>query len=201
MTDRMLRWKGIDDRSRTDHASVRLGVDSMRAFGGAHSMTFTSAWELEVGPGWTTSALRVTTRGIGWSRDLALTRSASGEWSAETAESGESELPPPGLDAVTDLRDAVDCDLGLCPVTNTMPIRRLGLLDRIATPTRLVMAWVEVPSLRVLRSEQVYSSLVVDGAWRVRYESREGDFRADLAVDRDGLVVDYPGLTRRVATR
>ncbi len=27
------------------------------------------------------------------------------------------------------IASALDCDLGLCPATNTMPIRRLGLLD------------------------------------------------------------------------
>jgi hypothetical protein len=31
-----------------------------------------------------------------------------------------------------------------------------------------------------------------------RYESVGTDFRADLGVDGDGLVVDYPGLARRL---
>jgi hypothetical protein len=33
-----------------------------------------------------------------------------------------------------------------------------------------------------------------------RYESLESDFMADLRVDADGLVLDYPGLFRRTST-
>jgi hypothetical protein len=33
---------------------------------------------------------------------------------------------------------------------------------------------------------------------RFRFESPAFDFTADLTVDEDGLVIDYPGLFRRV---
>jgi len=77
-----------------------------------------------------------------------------------------------------------------------MPIRRLQLLERAVPETPLVMAWVEVPSLRVLRSEQVYAS---GGAGAVRYANGSRDFAAELRVDGDGMVVEYPTLARRVA--
>jgi hypothetical protein len=32
----------------------------------------------------------------------------------------------------------------------------------------------------------------------VRYESLESKFKADITFDSDGLVVDYPGIGRRV---
>jgi hypothetical protein len=35
----------------------------------------------------------------------------------------------------------------------------------------------------------------------VRYRSETRDFMADLTVDEDGLVVDYPRLARRVRPR
>lgn len=82
-----------------------------------------------------------------------------------------------------------------------MPIRRLRLLDGGVAPTRLVMAWVEMPSLRVLRSEQVYASADPDDAGlRVRYESANRDFRAALSVDAHGLVRDYPHLATLIAS-
>jgi hypothetical protein len=62
--------------------------------------------------------------------------------------------------------------------------------------TALVMAWVEVPSLRVIRSDQAYSSASTGGRRRVRFRSLDSDFAADLEVDADGLVVDYPGIGR-----
>ncbi|MFB0833640.1 putative glycolipid-binding domain-containing protein [Arthrobacter halodurans] len=198
MTTRLLTWSGVDDASRTDHAFVELSGTSLRAVGGTQTNRFSSSWELDVAPGWVTRALRVTTRGFGWSRTLELTRSKAGRWSADTATRGDSALPAPGLDDPESLDGALDCDLGLCPVTNTMPIRRLELLRRAAGDTPLVMAWVEMPSLRILRSEQVYASAAaLEGRARVLYKSAGGDFSAHLTIDDEGLVIDYPGLARR----
>ncbi|KAJ8141009.1 hypothetical protein OY671_005815 [Metschnikowia pulcherrima] len=85
-----------------------------------------------------------------------------------------------------------------------MPISRLGSLgdDPPAHETHLVMAWVEVPSSRVSRSDQVYAAREpldpATGQGVVRYTSATRDFTADLTVDADGLVVDYPELARRL---
>jgi hypothetical protein len=197
MIERLLSWSGLDDPSRIDLATVQLSTDSMRAIGGARSDWFTSSWELDIASGWSTRALRVTTRGFGWSRTLELARSTTGVWSARAAQWGDSGLPKPGLDDRGSLDGAIDCDLGLCPLTNTMPIRRLGLLDHNVEDTHLVMAWVEMPSLRVLRSDQVYASAPGDEGKRVLYKSYAGDFNAFLTVDDEGFVVDYPGLAHR----
>ncbi|MBO0840865.1 MAG: putative glycolipid-binding domain-containing protein, partial [Sciscionella sp.] len=100
-----------------------------------------------------------------------------------------------------DLADALDCDLACSPVTNTMPILRHGLA-RAPGSQRFVMAFVQVPSLRVVPAAQSYAHLdstAVDGAGhgaRVRYAS--GSFSADLTVDADGVVIDYPTMARRV---
>jgi hypothetical protein len=76
-----------------------------------------------------------------------------------------------------------------------LPVRRLGLdAAGPGTTHRLVMAWVLVPSLRVLPAEQVYTAV---GDGRVRYTS--GTFTADLELDRDGYVTHYPGLADRPA--
>jgi hypothetical protein len=107
---------------------------------------------------------------------------------------GDAALPPPGLAQPGSIDGALDCDIGLCPVTNTMPIRRLRLLNAHVPETPLVMAWIEVPSLRVLRSDQVYASSTPG---RVRYA--DGDDQAELTVDSDGIVIDYPGLATRLA--
>lgn len=113
-----------------------------------------------------------------------------------------------------DLADALDCDLACSPVTNTMPIIRHGLQHGPGTSEgtdtgsgavvgagsthRFVMAFVEVPTLRVVASQQAYMHLGVAGdAARVRYAS--GAFVSDLTVDRDGFVIDYPTMAHRVA--
>jgi hypothetical protein len=59
------------------------------------------------------------------------------------------------------------------------------------------MAWVSVPDLHVHASVQRYEHLRTTAAGAVvRFSS--GDFTADLLLDTDGFVADYPGLARRV---
>jgi uncharacterized protein len=87
--------------------------------------------------------------------------------------------------------DADFVDLGLSPLTNTLPILRDGL-HRGGAPRDYVMALVDVPSLEVSRSEQRYEPIVANA---VRF--RSGDFEAVLELDEDGFVVRYPGLAER----
>ncbi|MFD3698340.1 putative glycolipid-binding domain-containing protein [Streptomyces sp. NPDC058646] len=116
-------------------------------------------------------------------RELDLRRSADGRWTVG------GQLRP-------DLEGALDCDLGLCPLTNTMPVRRHAL-HRGPGEREFLMAWVSVPGLAVRPSRQTYTHLGLtdSGGARVRYSS-EG-FAADVEFDADGLVVDYPELARR----
>lgn len=198
---RLQAWVGDDDPDRIETATVRFDVDGMRAIGGARTASYVTDWELVVGDGWRTRALRVTARGFGWWRTLDLARSPQGDWRGHAEHSGEIDLPTAGLADPSSVAGALDCDLGLCPLTNTMPIRRLGLLDADVDETALVVAWVEVPSLRVIRSDQAYASTTVGGRRRVRFRSLDSDFAADIEVDADGLVVDYPGIGRLAAIR
>jgi hypothetical protein len=144
----------------------------------------------------------VTAEGAGWRRTVRLER-AAGRWRVTTAEQGDLDAALvaagrpraglPGTEEPSRLDDAIDIDLGNAPLFNTLPVRRLGLLSAPAgTEHRLYMAFVRVPSLEVLRSEQVYTVL---GDGRVRYAS--GTFTAELALDASGWVVHYPGLATR----
>jgi hypothetical protein len=77
-----------------------------------------------------------------------------------------------------DLDEAVDCDLGACPLTNTMPIIRHDL-HREAGDHEFLMAFIEVPGLRVVPSRQRYTHIRrAAGAAVVRYSS--GSFREKL---------------------
>jgi hypothetical protein len=197
----ILTWAGVDDPERLDRASVVLAGDSMRAFGGTHTRGFATSWCLDVGPGWVTRSIHVTAQGPGWWRTLTLARDDGGRWATRVEAAGDPDLPAPGLVDPASVEGALDCDLGLCPVTNTMPIRRLGLLDGGVPPTELVMAWIDVPSLQVLPSTQVYASVDDDVTRRVAFSSDDGDFSVTLTVDDDGLVADYPKLARRLERR
>src|SRR5215475_12110614 len=83
-------------------------------------------------------------------------------------------------------------DLGYSPLFNSLPVIRDGLLVA-GPPHDYVMRWVDVPSLEASCVPQRYEPL----AGRVvRYSS--GTFTADIQFDVDGIVLDYPGLARRV---
>lgn len=94
------------------------------------------------------------------------------------------------------LADALDCDLSFSPLTNTMPIIRHDL-HRNDARRDFVMAFVDVPSLRVRVSHQSYTHIESgDASSTVRYSS--GSFSADLKIDPDGFVLDYPRLGHRI---
>jgi uncharacterized protein len=80
-------------------------------------------------------------------------------------------------------------DLGYSPLFNSLPVLR-GL----KAPREFVMAWVDVPSLEVIRSEQRYEPV---GERMVRYSA--GSFVAEIEFDAEGFVVRYPGLAERVS--
>ncbi|MFD3808367.1 putative glycolipid-binding domain-containing protein [Streptomyces sp. NPDC058619] len=141
------------------------------------------SYELETAEGYVTRRLGVRVEDAGRVRELDLRRSAAGGWTVDGH-------PRP------DLEGALDCDLGLCPLTNSMPVLRHAL-HRNAGEHGFLMAWVSVPDLAVRPSLQTYAHLgrTGSGGALIRYAS--GDFAADVQFDADGLVVDYPDLARR----
>ena len=193
---RTIAWRGLDDRERFDVARFVFSTDELGADGCSVAPAYVLRWRLVTGRDWVTTSMSVDVHGHGWSRSLLLMRPEGGRWQAWTTTEGDADLPEAGLIDSEDLDDAVDCDLGLCPATNTMPILRLGLTGARPRPaTRFAMALVEAPSLRVVRSDQAYElvSRHPDGGSVVLF-SAEPDFHARLEVDRDAIVTHYPGL-------
>lgn len=74
-----------------------------------------------------------------------------------------------------------------------MPIRRLGRPENDVAHTPFIMAWIDMPSLRVIASDH-YSSSASKSS--VRYESGTRDVNVSLKVDANGVVLDYPALAR-----
>jgi hypothetical protein len=155
-------------------------------------------YELDTADDFVTRSLRVRSEGAGWGRSLDLERGPDGVWSVEVTQRGEVNLPEAGGGAAP-FQDALDCDLGLSPLTNTMPVLRHNLLDG-GGPLEFTMAWVSVPDLAVHASRQSYEHRRThDSGAVIRYRSLDGTFVADIRFDADGFVIDYPGLARRVS--
>ncbi len=115
---------------------------------------------------------------------LRLTSDGAGSW-----KNGKGAALP-------EFDGCIDIDISATPFTNTLPIRRLHLKRGQLEPIRVL--FIHVPTLRIEPWDQRYTGLTAD---RVRYESIGSDFMCELEIDDDGLVIDYPGLFRRVWSR
>jgi hypothetical protein len=92
----------------------------------------------------------------------------------------------------------MEVDVSATPFTNSLPARRLELAA--GESVTLQVAQVDASSLGLQAVSQRYSCLQRDseGPSRWRYENLVTGFSADLELDPDGIVVDYPGEFHRV---
>jgi hypothetical protein len=198
---RFVLWAGLD-AWRAEAAVVALVPDGLRATGtqlGTYPIPYRLDYRLEATEDLVTQSLQVDATGDDWSRRLHLTRDGSGAWHSEASQAGDVRMPPAG-GAVEELRGALDCDLGLSPFTNFMPVRRHGLHHR---PGQIdfLMAWVSVPDLGFVPSHQRYEHVRKDknhAVVRFIDLGAHSGFTAELVVDDDGLVLIYPELARRL---
>ena len=190
-----------DDPLGVEFVEASVADTALSAVGvavGSEPVPYRLDYVLETAADFVTTRFLVTTRGEGWRRTLDLRRAADGEWSARTTADGGLAMPLPGVETPS-LAGAVDVDLGLSPLTNTMPVLRGGLFDRAGSEDFL-MAWVSVPDLTVTPAPQRYTVLdpARSGDRLVRFESLDGDFTAELTYDDHGFVLDYPGIAHRI---
>ena len=197
-----MAWRGTDP-ARIDAAVITLDGDRLTACGTSTGAEQVLRYRLTTDTSWVTTRLEVALSRAedGARRELDLRRDPDGSWSARRTVYDQGDWWFEDLE-LDELRGAEDVDLALCPLTNTMPVLRGGFLEASRRGERLerthTVAWVDLPHLTVEASQQAYRSLPAtdDGAARVRYRS-EG-FEADLVLDADGLVLDYPGVAVRI---
>jgi hypothetical protein len=141
---------------------------------------FAARYRVVCDPGWRVRLTEVEL--IGDERRLRLSSDGQGHWL-------DAEANP-----LHDLNGAVDIDLSITPFTNTLPIRRMELAPEQSAD--IAVAYIRVPELTVTKDPQRYSC--IESRARYRYESLDSDFVREIETDRDGLVVIYPGLFRRI---
>jgi hypothetical protein len=180
----MLVWQ-VEETAGFDTAWAATDGVSLQATGRAVGQLPEPYWltyRLETDEQGATSRVTIDAETRGGRNRLELQRS-EGRWFVDG-----DERP--------DLADALDCDIACCPLTNSMPILRHDL-HRTPGEHRFLMAFIQVPSLRVVPSRQTYTHLGSDGGVaRIRY--RSGSFSSDLVIDSDGFVIDYPSLGHRM---
>ena len=129
------------------------------------------------------SDLGLTVESHGTSKRLEIERPAGRPWTVD----GESR---------PDLAPCIDIDIMVTPFTNSLPIRRLRLEPD--QPVAIQPAYIRLPDLVVEPAAQEYRRLgAACSPGRFRYRGLASGFTADLTVDDDGLVLDYPPIWRR----
>jgi hypothetical protein len=192
---RTLLWQRTDVHG-AEHVVFddRRGLTARGVALAAGPVPYECRYELDTDDGWFSTRFDAIAEGGGWQRKLHMERTAAG-WRVTAAEQGDLAAAGapnallPGAEDPDRLADAIDIDLFDSPLTNTLPLRRLGLIDGTV---EVVAAWVLLPSLTVITNAQTYTVLEPG---LVRYAS--GSYTADLQLDEDGYVVDYPGLATR----
>ena len=175
-----LHWVGAADTATESTDSTETTVVTMSADGchvdGLVEGAVDLRYSIDTDASWATRTVRVATDDT----SLVLFADGRGHWSE-----GDGRT-------LALLSGAIDVDLAATPLTNTLPIWRLGLA--VGESADIVTAYISIPDLGVTADPQRYTRLDE----RVyRFESRDSDFTRDITVDDAGFVVDYPGLFRR----
>jgi hypothetical protein len=179
---RQIRWRSLQHGGLEelrlyewqDSIKVRgaiVGQAGETRHGVLYELSLTLDWVFE-------SALLQRTDGV----MSVLSRGKDGSWYDMHAD----DLP--------ELAGCVDIDFEMTPFTNTLPIRRVPLA--IGETRRFRMAYIPADTLEPFADEQIYTRL---DERLYRFEEADGSFSAEITVDDDGMVVDYPGLFERVA--
>jgi len=178
---RLLRWTALVSPG-AEELVLQTGDGVMTADsvveGGRAGPAVRVTYHLELDPAWQVRRVSVTTG----DEQVTLHRDTSGTW-----RDGNGVLVPA-------LTGCTDVDISVTPFTNTLPIRRLQLAEGESAEIRVAYIQLPGPAIRPVR--QRYTNL---GGGRYRYEALESGFTAEITVDADGLVVEYPGLFRRLS--
>ena len=146
------------------------------------------AYKIKWGVDWRTRKATLEVQDARGLRERTLKSDGRGNWKDETG------------DPLPELEGCIDLDISASPFTNTLAVRRLDL--KPGQSAEIKAAYVSLPGLAVRADAQRYSCKARSARGQtLLYEGLGTDFKAELPLDADGLVLDYPGLFRRLAPR
>jgi hypothetical protein len=155
--------------------SVILAVDE-------ESGPFRFTYKLEWDKSWQIRSAELALATERSTRAMKLQTDGRGHW-----QDGDGE-------ALEALNGCLDVDIWPTPFTNTFPLLREPMA--VGERREFMMAWIIAPELTVQRQAQAYTRLA-DRLYL--FENLDGSgFQAELPVDEEGIVLDYPELFERV---
>lgn len=117
-------------------------------------------------------------------KHLSLLRDGNGHWFINEQERN-------------DLKGCSYIDIMASPFTNTLPIHNLKM--KTNQPEIIKVAYIRIPDLDVSFAEQEYTRLdSAEPPFRFLYRNLSNDFKAELKVDKYGIVIDYQNIWRLI---
>jgi len=189
----VITWQGGPP---TTLESVRLlvGDTRLRASGrliaaadpGSGREAFSASFEASIDKGEAAGRLLLRTTTAAQERQISLSRTEDGVWLVDHGTESERD----------EFQGAVTVDVAGAVTFTSLPIRRLGV-HRTAGEFEIPVVCVSMPDLAVSLVTQTYRTVEITDRGAVVNVAR-GDSGTDIAVDPEGIVVDHPGVARRV---
>jgi hypothetical protein len=182
MTERSWRWIWQPDLGEgAERFTFRATLGGYEARGDViatlDGAPLSASYVVETDAAWLTHRVHVALKD---GRSLEILSDGAGHWHRADGA------------ALPQLDGCIDPDISITPFTNTVAIRRLG--SELGEATEIKVAYILVPELSLHAAPQRYTRLA-DKLWR--FDALDIDFTADVRVDEEGFVVEYPGLFRR----
>jgi hypothetical protein len=186
----MLTWQGVAT-PRLESVRLLLSENRLRASGrliaaAGDGESYSASFEVSADDSGAISRLLLRSTTADEERQVSLSRTEDSVWLVDHGHGAERD----------EFAGATEVDVSGAVLFNSLPIRRLGLHTGTGAH-ELPVVFVNLPDLSVQLTRQSYQTVSTndDGAV-VRHT--DGDSVAELTVDTEGFVVDYPGLARRV---
>lgn len=177
-----IQWKGLDDDT-IENCTIDVGSEGVVVTSKISGKDVDIRYQIMTDIRWLTNRCELSGYFRGFHIQFLFERNHRGTWIAN----GQ-----PG-----DRFDQCEyVDISLTPFTNSLPINRLVLSEKEAREISAV--YFDFTDRKVRPVKQCYTRL---SANLYHYENIPNDFEADILVDNNGFVVDYPALFTRKSDR
>jgi hypothetical protein len=173
-----IQWKGLEDNT-IENCTINVCSEGVVVTSKISGKDVDISYQIMTDTRWLTNRCELSGYFRGFNIQFLFERNHRGTWIAN----GQ-------LDARFDQWEYVD--ISLTPFTNSLPINRLVLPEKEAR--EISALYFDFTDRKVRLVKQCYTRL---SANLYHYENVPNDFEADILVDDNGFVVDYPALFTR----
>jgi hypothetical protein len=171
-------WPATEYFTLQDNAHGKLANGCIN--GVTEGQPFCIHYEIDITPTWQVSSFHIRQEGL-TPTELRLTSDLHGHW---------FDKDNNHIDAFD---NCVDIDISLTPFTNTLPVKRLQM--EANGSKMLDVLYIKLPEFELQKVQQRYTRL---GTHEYRYDNVSTEFTADLPLDENDMVKDYPGIFKRI---